>query len=83
MNRNFPNLRPALLLLLALVMLVCHYYWNLIRNKYKRTGKNLNKLIGFDIDKTRIKEINSGYDRTREVSIEDIKEMIILCLPQK
>ena len=42
-------------------------------------GKSI-KTIGFDIDKSRITELKSGYDRTLEMSKEDLfssKKLII------
>ena len=36
------------------------------------------KTLGFDIDKKRIKELNSGFDKTNEVSKENLKSSINL-----
>ena len=36
------------------------------------------KTIGFDINQTRISELQSGYDRTGEVTSEDLKSADIL-----
>ncbi len=38
-----------------------------------KTGKKLSrKIIGFDINKERIDELNMGFDRTNEVSRDDL-----------
>ena len=39
------------------------------------TGKDLNReVIGFDLNKKRIKELESGIDSTKETDLEDLKE---------
>ncbi len=39
------------------------------------TGKDLNReVIGFDLNKKRIKELESGIDSTKETALEDLKE---------
>ncbi|MFD3408496.1 nucleotide sugar dehydrogenase [Aquirufa sp. HETE-83D] len=40
-------------------------------------GKNI-PTLGFDIDTSRIAELNSGFDRTQEVTAEQLKESIFL-----
>tara|TARA_B100000212_G_scaffold333009_1_gene301915 strand:+ start:29246 stop:30598 length:1353 start_codon:yes stop_codon:yes gene_type:complete len=45
-------------------------------NSCIRTQKKINrKVIGFDIDDSRIKELLSGIDRTKEVSSQDLKNL--------
>ena len=41
----------------------------------------LRRVIGFDINTQRIKELRSGYDRTMEVEAEELAKASQLCLP--
>ena len=42
-------------------------------NKCLRTKKTLSrKIIGYDLDKSRIKELNEGHDRTHEISKDEL-----------
>ena len=44
-----------------------------------RTGKPLNRrVIGFDINRERLAELEAGYDRTKEIRAEDLKAAQLL-----
>ena len=46
-------------------------------NKIKKcfiSGKNINRnIVGFDIDQSRIEELNNGFDRTNEITYQELK----------
>ncbi len=76
---QLPNLQKAKISIIGLGYVGLPLAIELAKtNKCKETGKTLNReVIGFDLNQSRLQELRDGFDRTNEISSNDLKKNTI------